>query len=195
MPKRKGSSMGSMTGHDQRKALRVLTEAEVAALQRRGVRVIEQEPVPSVQRPTSERMAHGGVIVAEEERLGRAKPWYTFESPQDEMLAAAQISQKAWEAANSFQSTWNVAVGSGVRAGGTGEPVSKSTGDMGNQQALALGRLKRWSHEMAPQLYEVLASVIGTGEAPSTWARNTNRHPTAGRYLLAAALEQFALTK
>lgn len=148
-----------------------------------------------VVRPTPERIAQGGVIPAVEDKMGRPKPWSIFESVHDELLAGALISQKAWEAANAFQSTWNSALGSGVRAAGTGEPISKSTGEMSNYQALAMDRLKRWSHNLAPELYDVLASTIGVGEAPSTWARNKKKHPTAGRYLLAAALEQFAILR
>lgn len=149
-----------------------------------------------VVRPTAERIAKGGVIQAAEERMGRPKPWHTFESIHDGLLAEGRISSRAWQSANEFLSVYQLANGSGVRAGGYGEPVSKSTGEMGNRQAMAKVRVKLWSNNLAPDLFDILETVLALGQkSPSGWARDRNMHPTAGAYILAAAMEQFSISK
>ena len=155
---------------------------------------VDAEHKRAAVRPTAERLAKGDVIAAIEERGARAKPWQSIESVQDELLAGALISRRAWEAANEFQSAYYRANGSGMRAQGTGEPVSKSTGDMSNKQALAKLQITRWSHALAPVLFECLESVIGIGKSPSRWARDASHHPACGKLTLITALEQFALT-
>jgi hypothetical protein len=138
-------------------------------------------------------MAQGGVIVADEDRMGRPKPWHTFENIHDGFLAERRISTRAWHGANKFLAIYHLANGSGCKAGGFGEPVSKSTGEMSNKQANAKKEIRDWSRAMAPDLFDLMEAVFVLGQkSPSTWARDRDMHPTAGAYLLAAAMEQFA---
>lgn len=142
-------------------------------------------------RPTAERMAQGGVIPNEAD-MGRPKPWSTFESIQDQLLAETAISLDGFHAANKFMEMHRAANGSGMAGQNWRASVDGSTRDISERQAQAKLRITRWSHGLAPSLFEVLDSVIGFGKRPSTWARDTKRHPTNGREILIAAIEQLA---
>lgn len=143
-------------------------------------------------RPTPERMAKGDIVQNPETRGERPKPWHTFEAVQDGLLAGGLISKRAWEAANLFRETYERSAGSGMRAAGTGR-VDGMNHDIGEHTAQAKLRIARWSRELAPPLFACLEGVLGLGKGASTWAKDAGEHPAAGRIILIAALEQFAL--
>lgn len=152
------------------------------------------EPKAAPTRPTPERMAQGGVIENPEVRGERPKPWHTFEAVQDGLLAAGLITKRGWEAATLFRETYERANGSGVHAAGVNR-VDGLSHDIADHQAQAKLRITRWSHELAPQLFSCLESVLGCGKSPSRWAADINEHPACGRIVLVSAIEQFALAR
>lgn len=154
---------------------------------------IDDDRIARPVRPTAERMAKGDIIKNEEMRGERPKPWQSVESVQDELLAGALISKRAWEAANAFQRMYFLANGSGMAASSMTPPVDGSSKDISKAAGDAKLSVARWSRELAPTLFECLESVIGVGKAPSRWARDAGHHPACGRLVLIAALEQFGI--
>lgn len=145
-------------------------------------------------RPTPERIAKGGVIENPEARGEKPKPWWTFESPHDGLLAAGLISKQAWQAGEDFKRTWYLACGSGVAGGSVGTKVDGATADIGRAQSDAKGRLQRWSRALAPEIYRCLETVMGIGHPPTAWASEAGWHPATARVFVCTCLEQFALT-
>jgi len=144
-------------------------------------------------RPTPERMAQGGVIIPDEDKFGRPKPWHTFESAHDGLLAAGLISQRGWHAANVFQQTYRLACGSGTKASNWEVRIDGDIKDFSQEQANAVSRVQRWSRSLAPALFSCLESVLGLGVASSRWARDRGEHPASGRLMLVSSVEQLAL--
>lgn len=150
------------------------------------------EKAPTIIRPTPERMAQGGIIPVPENRGERPKPWQAFESIHDEFLAGAKISRQAWEAANVFQRNYLEAIGPDVKAQSYTRVDNSMDRFDGTENLAAVIAVKRWSRDLAPDLFGILASCLGHQVSPSRWARDNDEHPAAGRVLLIAAMEQFA---
>lgn len=145
-------------------------------------------------RPTPERIRQGGVVENPEARGERPKPWYTFESVHDGLLAGGLITKQAWQAGEDFKRTWYLANGSGVASGSMEPRVNGSSGDIGQAQANAKACINRWSKQLAPAIFECLDSVMGHGHAPTVWASGAGWHPATARVFICTCLEQFALT-
>jgi len=150
------------------------------------------EPKAAPVRPTAERIAQGGVIENPEVRGERPKPWWTFESPHDGLLAAGLISKEAWEGAQDFQQTYMIANGSGVGAAGLEPAVNGSKKSITEAAANAKLKIARWSRQLAPELFKVLEDVLGWRKSLTEWATRERWHQATSRQLLCIALEQFA---
>lgn len=145
-------------------------------------------------RPTPERMARGGVIVAEGDRFGTPKPWMFFDAAHDALLAEGKITQDAWHGGNKFLAAYYLANGSGVAAQSYAVKVDcSSREDVSKSAADAKLEIGRWSRQLAHPLFDCLENVLAFRVAPSRYARDGNKHPVIGKELLIAALEQFAL--
>lgn len=152
------------------------------------------ETKASPVRPTAERIAQGGVIENPEERGGKPKPWWTFESPHDGLLAAGMITKQAWEAADKFKKAWTVAQGTGCSAGSMEPRVDGGRGgDISKAYLVANQELNNWSKMLAPEIYRCLVSVVGSGEHPTVWASAAKWHPATARVFLCTSMEQLAL--
>lgn len=146
-----------------------------------------------VVRPTSERIAKGGISVNPAERGAPPKAWNADEAMIDVYLRQGTITRRMWSAGDAFSRTYFTAKGSPFR-GHRWEPAISG----GNQQShsdtriAAEASLRLWATKHPPLIYACLEAVCGLQEAMTTWASRSRLHPATGRPMLETALHAHA---
>lgn len=146
----------------------------------------------TVIRPTKERMQHGGVLIAQEERGVRAKPWNAATALYDHYFLENIISLRQWRAADSFTRLYYRAQGSPWRVQSWEVAISGSEQVLSDSRMAAQGALTVAAARLGPDLYGVLRDVCGLHIPMSRWARDRQEHPAVGQPFLKAALDMYA---
>ena len=129
-------------------------------------------------RPTQERLRHGGIQRADDERGADPKPWHSAEALHDVYLQTGIISKRQWAAADHFARLYFRAFSSPWRTQSWVGPINGSNDDATDDRIAAQGSLTVLASKLTPELYSVLRAVCGLHTPMSTWARDRGRSPS-----------------
>jgi len=154
--------------------------------------IMVDEPRAAPIRPTPERLAKGGVIVPEEDRLGRAKPWYARECLVDVYAGDGTITPRQAMAGYNFRSLWYRAHGSDVKAQSLQTRIMGGANEMSDGKEAAQETLKLIAARYGSDMFSCLRAIVGQGETWSHWARSRGEWPQAGKLALRMSLTRHA---
>lgn len=137
-------------------------------------------------------MAKGGVIIAEEGRGDRTKPWYAQECLVDVYVGDGTITRRQALAGYNFKAVWYRAHGSDVKAQSLQPRVSGGSREITDGQEAAIAQLKLYAEKYGRDIYSCLQAVVGLGQTWSHWARARGEWPQGGKLALRMSLTRHA---